>query len=139
MSDVCKIATECHTNISASCSSHTDNKTTSLSPQLTAAGTNGVVLTPPPRPLARDRFSFDSHTKADQSAKHGSLQTKTTHLIVACYTRQGVCRFSYAGALAAWKTGHWSLKRFCSLHMKKKAECEKMTELSRIEIKTAFN
>lgn len=41
---------------------------TSLSSQLTAAGTNGIVSTPPPRPSARACSSFDNHTKADQSA-----------------------------------------------------------------------
>lgn len=65
--------------------SHADNEalSTSLSSQLTAAGTNGIVLTPPPRPSARGCFCIDSRTKADQSAKHSSPETKTTQMTVA--------------------------------------------------------
>jgi len=54
----------------ASRPSRADNEalSTSLSSQLTAAGTNGIVLTPPPRPSAGACYSFDNLTKADQSA-----------------------------------------------------------------------
>lgn len=92
MSDVCRIATLCQTDTITSRPSQADNEalSTSLSSQLTAAGTNGIVLTPPPRPSARDCFSFDSPTKADQSAKHSHLGTKTTHLTMIGDVRQEV-------------------------------------------------
>lgn len=68
MSDVCRIASLCHVNITSRCPSLADNEaaSSSLSPQLTAAGTNGVALTPPPGPSTRACFSFDSRTKANQ-------------------------------------------------------------------------
>lgn len=46
--------------------SHADNEalSTSLSSQLTTAGTNGILLTPLSRPSAIACFSLDSHTKA---------------------------------------------------------------------------
>lgn len=100
ISNMCRIVTVCQTNTITSCPSQVDNEalSTSLSSQLTAAGTNGIVSTPTPRPSARDCVSFDTNTKADQSAKHSGLDTKTTQLTVAGYARQGVTAVSQVGA-----------------------------------------
>lgn len=94
----CPMHSELHlgqTNTITSRLSQAENEalcTTSLSSQLTAAGTNGIVLTPPPRPSARDCFCIDSRTKADQSAKHSSPETKTTHMnVTEQTTRWGGC------------------------------------------------
>lgn len=84
----CPMYSELHlgqTNTITSRRSQAENEalcTTSLSSQLTAAGTNGIVLTPPPRPSARDWSAFVRLSMQKQSAKHSSPETKTTHMNV---------------------------------------------------------
>lgn len=98
-----KLPPLCHTNIIAGRPLPHDNKTlsASLSPQLTAAagGDKWDCVDASTQPVSPRLYSsLTSLTKADQSAKHSTLQAKTTHLIVARYTRQGVYHFNNAGA-----------------------------------------
>lgn len=94
----CPMYSELHlgqTNTITSRRSQAENEalcTTSLSSQLTAAGTNGIVLTPPPRPSARDWSAFVRLSMQKQSAKHSSPETKTTHMnVTEQATRWGGC------------------------------------------------
>lgn len=74
--------------------SQADNEAlfTSLSPQLTAAGTNGIVLTPPPRPSPRPSASllllWQSY-KGWPVGQQAIPKTRTTHLTGAGVVRQG--------------------------------------------------
>lgn len=132
MSNVCKIASLCQTNTITSCPSHTDNEalSTSLSSQLTAEGTNKVMLLFPSRPLSKRLILLWQSYKSWPVRR---LHTKTTHPTTACsaWQRGGQCSFSAVGvhavrkknthklkhrhltywAIHTWKTKHWIQKQ----------------------------